>query len=221
MYLGFHYPRSGEADGITPIVQHDNSPVHGIRFAQRVAEILVSLQPLHHERGRRTVLDIGCAVGGSSFELAKTYDHVDAFDLSSKFITTAKLVQSNPNNVQFRIPIEGTIHKTVTVQLDPDITAEIRQKVNFVVGDACNIPEMVCSKQIQESYDGAILSNLLCRLPDPITCLNSLPSIINTDGVVVIVTPFTWLEEFTVADNWLGGIMIQQRMNHLFQGSFI
>ena len=76
MYLGLHYPRSGSAESVAPIIEHGNSPMHGLGFPQRVAQLLVSLKP--ESMGR--ALDIGCAVGGSSFELAKRFDKVDAFD---------------------------------------------------------------------------------------------------------------------------------------------
>jgi hypothetical protein len=36
-------------------------------------------------------------------------------------------------------------------------------------------------------------------------CLAGLPEIINPGGVVVMVTPFSWLTEFTPRGKWLGG----------------
>eukprot|EP00978_Attheya_sp_CCMP212_P016111 scaffold41953_cov53-Attheya_sp.AAC.3 len=77
MYLGLHYPTSGEAEGVDLMLMHKNAPLHGLRFPQRVAQLLTSLNP---ERTNNRALDIGCAVGGASFELAKTFDQVDAFD---------------------------------------------------------------------------------------------------------------------------------------------
>ena len=55
------------------------------------------------------------------------------------------------------------------------------------------------------TYDGIVMSNLLCRLPNPMACLNGLPAIVNKGGVIVMVTPFSWLTEFTPRDHWLGG----------------
>ena len=76
MYLGLHYPSSGSQEGVSPIIDHKSAPFHGLRFPQRVAELLISLQPSKLE----TALDVGCAVGGASFELAKSFEKVDAFD---------------------------------------------------------------------------------------------------------------------------------------------
>ena len=77
MYLGLHFPLSGSKENVNPIMDHANAPNHGLRFPQRVAELLLSL---NHVRTNNRAIDIGCAVGGSSFELAKSFDHVEAFD---------------------------------------------------------------------------------------------------------------------------------------------
>lgn len=50
------------------------------------------------------------------------------------------------------------------------------------------------------------MANLLCRLPDPMACLDGMPHVMNKGGVLVMVTPFTWLEQYTPRNNWLGGI---------------
>ncbi len=45
-----------------------------------------------------------------------------------------------------------------------------------------------------------LLANLLCRLPDPLSCLSRLKGgngLVKPEGVVVITTPFTWLDEYT------------------------
>jgi hypothetical protein len=83
MYLGLHFPLSGSKEGVQPIMDHGSStPIHGLRFPQRVAELLCSLKPT---KSNNRALDIGCAVGGSSFELAKSFDHVEAFDFRYEY----------------------------------------------------------------------------------------------------------------------------------------
>jgi len=201
MYWGLHYPSSGTKEGVTPILDHNNSPLHGLRFPQRVAELLCSLEPV---RTNNRALDVGCAVGGSSFELAKSFDHVEAFDFSNNFIDAAKRLQSG-EHVTFRIPVEGVIYKEVSVAHEPGFDPSVMQKVNFFQGDACSLSDYVDNKESFESFDGVILANLLCRLPDPMACLNAMPKIVNEGGVVVMVTPFTWLEQYTPKSKWLGG----------------
>lgn len=202
MYLGLHYPTSGEQEGVAPILPHGNAPCHGLQFPQRVARLLNTLEP---ERSNNKALDIGCAVGGASFELAKTYDHVDAFDFSASFVNAAKRMQNiSEEDVTFRVPVEAELYEEVKAVHGDGVTADIRSKVNFFTGDAQMLAEMNAEGQLS-TYDGVIMSNLLCRLPDPTACINALPSIMNKGGVVVMVTPFSWLTEFTPRSKWLGG----------------
>jgi len=200
MYLGLHYPTSGEAEGVAPVLPHHNAPTHGIRFPQRVAELLVSLKPA---KTNGHALDIGCAVGGASFELARTFEHVDAFDFSHSFVGAAKRMQIG-DEMNFNIPVEADLHEKVRAVHEKHITPDVRSKVKFFTGDACQIADMSADGQLSK-YDGVLMSNLLCRLPDPMACLNGLPSVVNRGGVIVMVTPFSWLTDFTPRSKWLGG----------------
>jgi len=201
MYLGLHYPTSGIEENLSPILNHKNSPIHGLGFPQRVAQLLVSLNPT---RTNNRALDIGCAVGGSSFELAKSFDHVEAFDFSESFINSAKKMQVN-ESITFSIPIEGDILKEVRAVHDSNISDETLNKVNFFTGDACKLKDYAENESIG-TFDGVVMSNLLCRLPDPVACLDGMSHILNQGGILVMVTPFSWLEEYTPRKNWLGGI---------------
>lgn len=201
MYYGLHYPSSGRDEGIPAILEHNNAPTHGLLFPQRVANLLVNLNP---QKTNGRALDIGCAVGGASFELAKSFEHVDAFDFSDSFVEAAKRMQNEPERVRFRIPIEADIYEEVTAVHNTGITPEVLRKVEFFTGDACQIEEMAANGLLS-TYDGVIMSNLLCRLPDPMKCLNGLSHIVNDGGVALLVTPFSWLEEFTSRSKWLGG----------------
>jgi len=204
MYLGLHYPSSGITEGVPPILPHDQSPVHGTHFPQRVANLLTSLNP---KRTTNKALDMGCSVGGSSFELAKTFDQVDAFDFSENFINAAKSMQAG-EKIDFTVPIEAELFETLEATLEPGVTPEIAGKVNFFVGDACKIEELPpVQGDAGNTYDAIMMSNLLCRLPDPVACLNGLSDVVNPEGVVVMVTPFSWLTEFTPRHKWLGGFL--------------
>ena len=207
MYYGLHYPKSGTVvENIPSIIPHDLAPIHGLNFQQRVAQLLWRLMNSQQETPQnRNALDIGCAVGGASFELAKFFDHVDGFDFSSSFIQAAKLMQNQPETVRFRIPIEADIHQEVQVIHNDGVTESIRSKITFFTGDACQMDGMVNCGQLRTDYDGVIMSNLLCRLPDPIACLDGLSNLVHRNGLVIIVTPYSWLTEYTARDMWLGG----------------
>lgn len=200
MYLGLHYPSSGSKEEVTPILPHSNAPTHGLRFPQRIAQLLTDLRP---ESTNNYALDIGCAVGGASFELAKSFDHVDAFDYSESFVSAAKQMQG-AEAVKFRVPVEADIYEEVSAVHEDGVTTDVLNRVNFFQGDACQVAEMAADGRLG-TYDGVVMSNLLCRLPDPVACLDGLPRVVNKGGVVVMVTPFSWLEDFTPRSKWLGG----------------
>jgi len=136
--------------------------------------------------------------------LAKTFDHVEAFDFSQSFITAAQQIQSR-EELKMKIPVEGDISEEVSVVQEPGIDADVMSKVTFWQGDACALSEYAANKE-GFTFDGVVMANLLCRLPNPQACLSALPQIVNKGGVVVIVTPFTWLEEYTPKHLWLGGM---------------
>ena len=104
----------------------------------------------------------------------------------------------------FEVPVEADISETVLAMHDKGITEDVQARVNFFTGDACEIKSMHQAGKLQ-TYDGVIMSNLLCRLPRPASCLNGLSTVVKPGGVVVMVTLFSWLEEFTARSQWLGG----------------
>ena len=66
-------------------------------------------------------------------------------------------------------------------------------------GDACNL------KDIYTCFDLIFCSNLIDRLYYPQKFLDDIPSRINKDGLLVLLSPYTWLEDYTPKENWLGG----------------
>jgi SAM-dependent methyltransferase len=89
----------------------------------------------------------------------------------------------------------------------PGVDACVINRVHFFQGDACSFAEFADSKVGFGTFDGVILANLLFRLPDPRACLNALPRIVNEGGVVVLVSPCSWFEEYTAREKWLGGFI--------------
>ena len=76
---------------------------------------------------------------------------------------------------------------------------DIKDKVSFTQGDACNLPEKFAD------YDLVFAGNLSDRLYDPTLFLNLIKDRIRQGGLLVITSPYTWLEEFTDKEKWLGG----------------
>jgi hypothetical protein len=57
-------------------------------------------------------------------------------------------------------------------------------------------------------FDVVLMANLLCRLPEPRACLERLGgphAIVRPGGLAIVTSPFSWMEQFTPMDKWLGG----------------
>lgn len=50
-----------------------------------------------------------------------------------------------------------------------------------------------------------LASNLLCRLPKPRDFLSNVPNFIKPGGHLVLVSPYSWLSEYTSEKEWVGG----------------
>ena len=145
-------------------------------------------------------LDLGCSVGRSTFELAKEFDEVVGIDFSANFINVGVKLKTYDNLI-YKVKKEGEIFEEKSVSLDSLGLEDIKNKVTFMQGDACNL------KDIYTGFDLIFCSNLIDRLYYPQKFLDDIPSRINDNGLLVLLSPYTWLEDYTPKENWLGGYM--------------
>ncbi|MCZ4695079.1 5-histidylcysteine sulfoxide synthase [Ancylomarina euxinus] len=143
-------------------------------------------------------LDLGCATGRTSFELAKYFDKVTGLDFSTRFIRIGTQLKESGRLNYSRIE-EGKLDTFMEVKLS-DFGLDVNSyKVEFFQGDACNL------KPFFTAYDLVFASNLIDRLYDPLKFLRDIHSRINVGGLLVLTSPYSWLEEFTDVENWIGG----------------
>jgi 5-histidylcysteine sulfoxide synthase/putative 4-mercaptohistidine N1-methyltranferase len=150
------------------------------------------------EDRRRKCLDIGCSVGRSAFEFARFFQHVDAVDFSARFIQSGVRLQQGSDLI-YEIPTEGELTLSRTTSLDRMGLADVGSRVLFMQGDACNL------KTIYAGYDLVFAGNLIDRLYDPALFLDGIAARIPAGGLLVITSPYTWLEEYTPKAKWIGG----------------
>ncbi len=165
-------------------------------FMKRCAEICIE-----HAQGRprRKALDLGCAVGRATFELAREFDFVTGIDFSARFIRIA-LQLKEKGVAYYDLAEEGEIvsyHEARLSELGLERTID---RVEFLQGDATNL------KPQFTGYDLILAANLLDRIHDPKGFLASIHERLNVGGLLVMTSPYTWLEEFTKKENWPGGI---------------
>ncbi len=137
-------------------------------------------------------LDLGCAVGRSAFEMARTCRSVLGVDFSHAFIQAAQTL-GNGGSISYQRREEAAIVTTLEARAPAGIDPG---KARFQQGDAMHLPADL------GSFDRVHAANLLCRLSEPARLLVRLPDLVNPGGELVLATPCTWLEEFTPPSNW-------------------
>jgi putative 4-mercaptohistidine N1-methyltranferase len=185
-YLLFHY---GSADEVLP---HPSGPVEALDYPVRCVSECVDLARLP---ARARALDLGCAVGRSTFELAWHCAEVLGIDFSHRFIEAAQVIAAEGRLAYLRTD-EGALVTPCEARIAPEID---RQRVRFEVGDAMDLRDHL------GAFDVVLMANLIDRLREPRRCLERLPGLLNPGGQLIITSPYTWLEEFTPRTNWLGG----------------
>jgi 5-histidylcysteine sulfoxide synthase/putative 4-mercaptohistidine N1-methyltranferase len=165
-------------------------------FPQTLAEIAVEAMG---DKSTGKALDIGCAVGRASFELAKHFDQVTGIDFSARLINLGVQLAAQ-GVIRYSIADEGDLMLHRERHLADLGLAAVSDKVEFLQGDACNL------KAHFGGYDLVMAANLIDRLYDPALFLSTIHQRVNAGGVLLIASPYTWLEEHTNKENWLGGI---------------
>lgn len=184
-YLVFHYASAEEQ------FPYDFGGADALDFPKRCALDGPDFESLASDA---RALDLGCAVGRSSFELARHCAEVVGIDYSQAFIDAANRMKADGVHSATRLD-EGSATTELDLRLDAGID---RSRVSFEPGDA----QCLCEDIGQ--FDLVIACNLICRLPEPMRLLERLPQLLKPRGQLVITTPFTWLEEYTPSKNWLG-----------------
>ena len=186
-YLVFHYGNDAS------VLPWDFGPVKALGFHNRLVG-WVDKNRLH--TGGRA-LDLGCAVGRISFELARTCESVVGVDYSTTFVESAKKIKES-GLVAFQLTREGNLSTSAQVRLPSDL---VRERVSFCQGDAENLPVSF------GKFDVIIMANLLDRVGHPRKVLSRLRDITRPGAQVIICSPFTWWDEFTEPEERLGGFI--------------
>lgn len=198
-YLLFHY---GAAEDVMP---YGFGPLEALDFPRRLGELCQSLKngpgfskvpnkPNPPSSPPSRALDVGCSVGGSSFHLTRHFDEVVGVDFSQHFIDAANEMKAS-GKMQFEMMKQGRIFTTREAVLPKDIFPE---KVQFRQGDACNLDPSLGQFEI------ILASNLLCRLPSPRKFLDDVSNFLTPAGHLVLVSPYSWLQEYTDEKEWIG-----------------
>lgn len=177
---------------------HYGREYHGVaNFPKACAELC-----LRYMEGRpaRRALDIGCATGRSSYELARVFPEVHGVDFTARFIRLA-LELKEKGEFGFELPTEGELTEHRQIRLADLGLAATAERVAFWQGDASNL------KPQFTGYDLIFAGNLIDRMVSPRRFLESVHERLNPGGLLVLTSPYTWLPEFTAREEWIGGFL--------------
>lgn len=195
-YLLFHYGKAEE------ILQAGVSWPEGMREALdfcRRTPAHFSQSPV--SRG----LDLGCAVGGSAFEMSRHCDEVWGLDFSHAFIAAANALK-NEGQLDYKRLDEGNSIVRLRASLPDRVLPE---RTTFLQGDAMNLPQDI------GRFERVHAANLLCRLSDPLRLIERFGDLVAEGGELVLATPCTWLEDYTPRENWPSGDTLNWLKYHL------
>ena len=164
-------------------------------FPQTLAQMAITAMG---DRPARKALDLGCATGRASFELARHFDAVTGIDFSARFIAIgAQLAEQGL--LRYTLVDEGELVSYQECSLAAFGLTEVAAKVDFFQGDACNLKPVFCG------YDLILAANLIDRLYSPAKFLENVHLRLNPGGLLMLTSPYTWLSEHTKREEWLGG----------------
>ncbi|MEK6659830.1 MAG: putative 4-mercaptohistidine N1-methyltransferase, partial [Campylobacterota bacterium] len=149
-------------------------------------------------KNQKKALDLGCATGRATFELAQSFDEVEGIDSSARFIGVGVKLKSE-GYVAFSSKTEGDLVQKKKVTIEELGYENLKERVSFWQGDACNL------KPNFNSYDLVLAANLIDRLYNPRLFLENIGERLESDGVLVLTSPYTWQESSTKKEFWLGG----------------
>lgn len=144
-----------------------------------------------------SALDLGCAVGGASFELSRFCDEVVGIDYSAQFIETAIRLKEE-REITYQQVEEGDLTRERLARIPLGSRPEV---IQFKRGDAHSLPLGM------GPFDVVLMANLIDRLHSPRICLLQMERMVKPGGQLIITSPYTWLEEYTPKENWLGGFL--------------
>ena len=163
-------------------------------------------------------LDVGCAVGRSTFELARLLSppavaapagvEVIGIDFSARFIAAAQALQRG-ESIPFTVPDQGDLTVALAARAPVGVDPA---RVRFEVGDAMAL------RADLGAFNVVLAANLICRLTEPRRFLDRLPALVKPGGTLLLTTPSTWKQIYTPRENWIGGYADARGPVHTLEG---
>ena len=180
-YLAFHYP--GE-DPLRALIGERAPPL-----AERYP---FSVRALWDAAPAALALDVGCACGRVTFDLARDHRAAVGVDRSRALVGAAAAVRAS-GRARYTTLVSGDVRAAA------DVPVETAPNARFAIGDALALPFR------DGAFATVVALNLIDRVPDPAQALREAARVTAPRGVLLVGSPYTWLEAFTPRARWLDG----------------
>ena len=144
-------------------------------------------------------LDVGCAVGRTSLELARRIDDlVLGLDLHFGMVSlAARLLRGETAQAPRRR--SGVVYGRRGVQLAGSVLEEGAERVDFWLCDALALPFP------DGTFAGTLALNVLDCLASPFEGLQQMARTLRVGGTLSMCSPYDWSTGATPFEGWLGG----------------
>jgi SAM-dependent methyltransferase/uncharacterized protein YbaR (Trm112 family) len=160
-----------------------------------VLELLKQGLPAVKDKVCGPVIDIGCSVGRTAFELAETFDEIVlGVDLNFDMLKTAASILDRGRLIYPRRRV-GIVFS----RREFPAVFEKAKNVDFWVCDASALPFA------SERFSLAVSLNVLDCVRSPYDHLKEVARILRYDAGALISTPYDWSANATPVESWLGG----------------
>lgn len=189
-----------DCDVCQQLESHYGSTVYGQKnYQQQVAELALEYIKQFQVETKK-LLDLGCSVGRSAFELAANFDEVDAIDFSARYIQYGVQLQ-NSCSVRYVTEKEGEIIDFNEIDL-AQLDLPIVNNILFSQGDPSNL------KAIFTGYDVILAQQVLEKNHHPKLFLTNVDQRLNKNGLFFLLSDYAFNEKITTKENWLGGLKV-------------
>ena len=178
---------------------YGNSQYVQQNYPEQLASFIANLIDKYQPNTDR-LLDLGCSVGRTSFELAKQFTHVDGVDFSARYIQYGVQMQQQ-GKVRYAIEHEGDIVDFIEASATGLSLGE-GDNILFSQGDASNL------KPIFSQYDVILVQQLIERHYDAKRFFLQVSEKLNDGGLLIVATDYGFDESHVSRDKWFGGIKV-------------
>jgi len=170
-------------------------PVNPAMPPGTVLNTIKKANKLYNGRPKGIIIDMGCSVGRTTFELSEKYDQpVIGVDLNFGMLKSAAKILTQG---LFAYPKRrtGVVFENKCFGVD----FKKKQNIDFWACDAMNLPFR------DRTFSFAFSFNLLDCVSDPLMLLMETGRIMKKSSHVILTSPYDWSENATSFEGWIGG----------------